>query len=158
MCARFDTATGATASTSFNAAFCLSSTPVTSLRPTTSVWMLLPLVLMKPAMSDKQKAALNEVLAVAPVAVSNLAHTYNPVSGTLDTRDNLGGAQNPLDPAVLCSALASTGQLAKLPVTGTIVQTCQAIAKTLGGLPVIGGGITSGGGLVGLPPLPGLGG
>lgn len=104
---------------------------------------------------DKQKAALNEVLAVAPVAVSNLAHTYNPVSGTLDTRDNLGGAQNPLDPAVLCSALSSTGQLAKLPATGTIVQTCQAIAKTLGGLPVIGGGITSGGGLIGLPSLGG---
>ncbi len=100
---------------------------------------------------DKQKAALNEILAVAPVAISNLNHTYNPVSGTLDTRDNLGGTQNPLDPAVICSALATL----KTPVTGTIKQTCDAIAKVLGGLPVLGGGITSGGGLIGLPPLGG---
>ena len=28
---------------------------------------------------NKQKAALNEILAVAPVALANLAHTYNPV-------------------------------------------------------------------------------
>ena len=62
-------------------------------------------------MLDKQKAALNEILAVAPVAVSNLAHTYNPSSGTLDTRDNLGGTQNLLDPAVICSALTATGNL-----------------------------------------------
>ncbi|MGI8667605.1 MAG: MCE family protein [Jatrophihabitans sp.] len=104
---------------------------------------------------DKQKAALNEILAVAPVAVSNLAHTYNPVSGTLDTRDNLGGTQNPLDPAVICSALQTTGNLAKLPATSTIVQTCTAIAKVLGGLPVLGGPLTSGGGLIGLPSLGG---
>lgn len=102
---------------------------------------------------DKQKAALNEILAVAPVAVSNLNHTYNPVSGTLDTRDNLGGTQNPLDPAVICSALTATKNL---PLTGTIADTCAAIAKVLGGLPVLGGATTSGGGL--LPPLPPLGG
>ncbi|MDQ2957070.1 MAG: MCE family protein [Actinomycetota bacterium] len=105
---------------------------------------------------DKQKAALNEILAVAPVAISNLNHTYNPVSGTLDTRDNLGGNQNPLDPAVICSALSATGNLAKLPVTGTIVQTCNAISKVLGGLPPLSGPST--GGLPGLPGLPGLGG
>lgn len=103
---------------------------------------------------DKQKAALNEILAVAPVAVSNLSHTYNPVSGTLDTRDNLGSTQNPLDPSVICSALVATGNLAKLPATSTIVQTCNAIAKVLGGLPPLGGSLPGTGGL-GLPPLGG---
>ncbi|HJQ02781.1 MAG TPA: MCE family protein [Jatrophihabitans sp.] len=101
---------------------------------------------------DKQKAALNEILAVAPVALSDLNHTYNSVSGTLDSRDNLGGTQNPLDPAVICSALVATGNL---PAAGTITQTCQAIAKVLGGLPPLGG---TGGGLPGLPSLPSLGG
>lgn len=101
---------------------------------------------------DKQKAALNEILAVAPVAISNLNHTYNPTSGTLDTRDNLGGTQNPLDPAVICSALTATGHL---PAAGTIAQTCAAISKVLGGLPVLGGPASSLGGLLGLPPLGG---
>lgn len=100
---------------------------------------------------NKQKAALNEVLAVAPVALSNLNHTYNPTAGTLDTRDNLGGTQNPLDPAVICFALSVTKNL---PAGGTIAQTCAAIAKVLGGLPVLGG--TPGSGLpIGLPPLGG---
>jgi phospholipid/cholesterol/gamma-HCH transport system substrate-binding protein len=100
---------------------------------------------------DKQKAALNEILAVAPVAISNLNHTYDPVSGTLDTRDNLGGIQNPLDPAAICAALTATKNL---PASGTITQTCAAIAKVLGGLPVLGG--ATGGGLpIGLPPLGG---
>jgi len=102
---------------------------------------------------NHQKAAINEILAVAPVAVSNLAHTYNPVSGTLDTRDNMGGLQNPLDPAVICSALVSTGHL---PKTGTIAETCAQIAKVLGGLPALGGnGLPSGGPLI---PIPSLGG
>jgi len=100
---------------------------------------------------DKQKAALNEVLVEAPVALSNLNHTYNAGSGTLDTRDNLGGTQNPLDPAVLCSALSATKNL---PASGTIADTCAAIAKVLGGLPVVGG--TPAPGLpIGLPPLGG---
>jgi phospholipid/cholesterol/gamma-HCH transport system substrate-binding protein len=99
---------------------------------------------------NRQKAALNEILAVAPVAVSNLTHTYNPVSGTLDTRDNLGGLNNPLDPANICAALTAAG-----PLTGSVKTTCAAIAKLLGGLPTLGGIITGGGGVVGLPPLGG---
>jgi phospholipid/cholesterol/gamma-HCH transport system substrate-binding protein len=102
---------------------------------------------------NNQKAALNEIFAVAPVAVSNLAHTYNPSSGTLDTRDNMGGLQNPLDPAVICSALVTTGHL---PSSGVIAETCQQIAKVLGGLPVLtGNGLPSGGPLIPLPPLGG---
>jgi phospholipid/cholesterol/gamma-HCH transport system substrate-binding protein len=104
---------------------------------------------------DKQKAALNEVLAVAPVALSNLNHTYNSSSGTLDTRDNLGGTQNPLDPAVICAALSATKNL---PASGTIADTCAAIAKVIGGLPVLGG-TPGAGSLPGLPGgLPPLGG
>ena len=98
---------------------------------------------------NHQKAALNEVLAAAPVAVSNLAHTYNPVSGTLDTRDNIGGLANPLDPAVICSALTSLNKLGD--PNGTIAKTCGQIAKVLGGLPILGGG---GNGLPGGSPLP----
>ncbi len=99
---------------------------------------------------NKQKAALNEVLAVAPVALANLNHTYNAQGGTLDTRDNLGGLANPLDPAVICSALSATKNL---PASGTIADTCAAIAKVLGGLPPLGG--TPGLPPVGLPPLGG---
>jgi len=99
---------------------------------------------------NKQKAALNEVLAVAPVALENLNHTYNPKSGTLDTRDNLGGLANPLDPAVICSALSATKNL---PASGTIADTCAAIAKVIGGLPPLGG--TPGLPPIGLPPLGG---
>jgi phospholipid/cholesterol/gamma-HCH transport system substrate-binding protein len=38
----------------------------------------------------KQRRALDEILGVAPTALSNLFHTYNPNTGTLDTRANLG--------------------------------------------------------------------
>jgi virulence factor Mce-like protein len=105
-----------------------------------------------------QKAALNETLHVAPVALSNLVHAYNPTSGTLDTRANLG---NLADPALICSALSKTGQLPVLG--GTIKQTCDALAKLLGGLPPLPGlgGPGTGAGLPtlpGLPALPGLGG
>ena len=85
---------------------------------------------------DKQKAALNEILAVAPVALSNLNHTYNPKSGTLDTRDNLGGLANPLDPAVICSALTPPRTCRPAAPSPT---TCAAIAKVLGGLPPLSG-------------------
>ena len=38
----------------------------------------------------KQRAALDETLGVAPTALTNLFHTYNPKTGTLDTRTNIG--------------------------------------------------------------------
>lgn len=38
----------------------------------------------------KQRAALDETLDAAPIALSNLFHTYNPSTGTLDTRSNFG--------------------------------------------------------------------
>lgn len=59
----------------------------------------------------KQRAALDQTLGVAPLALSNLFHTYNPNTGTLDTRTNLGENVSDLEnnPAlVLCSMLAQT--------------------------------------------------
>lgn len=38
----------------------------------------------------RQRKALDETLTDAPVALANLYHTYNPRTGTLDTRANLG--------------------------------------------------------------------
>jgi phospholipid/cholesterol/gamma-HCH transport system substrate-binding protein len=90
-----------------------------------------------------QRAALEELLTVAPTGLSNLQNAYNPAAGTLDTRNN---AQGPQDPAsLLCSVLRTTGDdhgsctdlkklfdsLPKLPsappATGTV-------DKTLGGI------------------------
>jgi phospholipid/cholesterol/gamma-HCH transport system substrate-binding protein len=54
----------------------------------------------------KQRGALDEILHVAPLALNNLALTYNPQAGTLDTRSNQGelGQQLTANPAAfLCS-------------------------------------------------------
>ncbi len=53
----------------------------------------------------RQRDALDEILHVAPGALNNLALTYNPQAGTLDTRSNFGESINQLeaDPAAfLC--------------------------------------------------------
>lgn len=61
----------------------------------------------------KQQRALIEVLDVAPLALSNLNLSYNPASGTTDTRDN---AMGPYDPAqFVCKLLAETLPVAQLP-------------------------------------------
>ncbi|MEU5593247.1 MCE family protein [Streptomyces sp. NPDC020298] len=54
-----------------------------------------------------QRAALDELLRVAPTGLSNLNNAYNPSSGTLDTRDNAQQAQDPA--SLLCSVLRTTG-------------------------------------------------
>ncbi|MFF3325326.1 MCE family protein [Streptomyces sp. NPDC002889] len=54
-----------------------------------------------------QRAALAELLEVAPAGLSNLQNAYNPSSGTLDTRNNLEQSQDPA--ALLCSLLRTTG-------------------------------------------------
>jgi phospholipid/cholesterol/gamma-HCH transport system substrate-binding protein len=56
----------------------------------------------------KQRAALEETLVNAPIALNNLALTYNPQAGTLDTNANLGSLPGNIgsDPAlVLCTAI-----------------------------------------------------
>jgi phospholipid/cholesterol/gamma-HCH transport system substrate-binding protein len=99
----------------------------------------------------KQKSALDETLAVAPTALANLGHTYNPSSGTLDTRANLDSLA---DPAVICGTLQALGQLPTL-LTDPITKTCVAIATqlktTLDGLAKLVSGITDS-----LPTIPGI--
>lgn len=56
----------------------------------------------------KQRAALDEVLGTAPLALNNLALTYNPQAGTLDTNANIGslGDEIQSNPGlVLCTFL-----------------------------------------------------
>jgi phospholipid/cholesterol/gamma-HCH transport system substrate-binding protein len=85
----------------------------------------------------KQRAALAETLKVAPLTLSNLFHTYNPVTGTLDTRANVGEFLNQLtsDPGTfLC------GILNQADAGGT---SCKLVKQALKGLPK-------------LPTVPGL--
>jgi ABC-type transporter Mla subunit MlaD len=64
----------------------------------------------------QQRTALAEVLEVAPAALGNLAHAYNPDFGTLDTRDNGLGSANA--EVVVCGALYQLGRIkpSDLPV------------------------------------------
>jgi virulence factor Mce-like protein len=57
----------------------------------------------------QQRSALAEVLEVAPAALGNLAHAYNPDYGTLDTRDNGLGAANA--EVVVCGVLFQLGRV-----------------------------------------------
>ncbi|HET8595753.1 MAG TPA: MCE family protein, partial [Intrasporangium sp.] len=51
----------------------------------------------------RNRDALSEVLDNAPVALSNLQNAYHPQTGTLDTRNNAKGLDDPL--LLLCSIL-----------------------------------------------------
>ncbi len=68
----------------------------------------------------KQRTNLEEVLAVAPLALNNLYLAYNPQAGTLDTNANVSNVENQLinDPTlVLCTVVNSvdpTGALCDL--------------------------------------------
>ncbi|NUQ97901.1 MAG: MCE family protein [Streptomyces sp.] len=94
-----------------------------------------------------QRAALDELLRVAPTGMSNLNNAYNPSSGTLDTRNNAQQAQDPA--SLLCSILQTTGDgggknpdckqlkklfdsLPELPTQGTAVT--GTVDRTLGGI------------------------
>jgi virulence factor Mce-like protein len=71
----------------------------------------------------QQRQALAEVLDVAPAALGNLAHAYNPDYGTLDTRDNSAGSTAP--EVIVCQILAATGRVTiqNLPVPGVATPT-----------------------------------
>ena len=57
----------------------------------------------------RQRDALDEILHTAPAALNNLALTYNPQAGTLDTRANVGELVHQLsaDPATYLCGLTS---------------------------------------------------
>jgi phospholipid/cholesterol/gamma-HCH transport system substrate-binding protein len=57
----------------------------------------------------KQRNALDETLRDAPVALNNLALTYNPQAGTLDTNANIGELANQIgaDPTTLICGFLS---------------------------------------------------
>ncbi|ATW52931.1 mammalian cell entry protein [Streptomyces peucetius subsp. caesius ATCC 27952] len=95
-----------------------------------------------------QRAALAELMDVAPTGLSNLQNAYNPSSGTLDTRNNPDHPQDPA--ALLCSLLKTTGDaggknpdcaeldklfdsLPKVPHAGPVSGTGQ-VDRTLGGI------------------------
>lgn len=97
----------------------------------------------------KQRANLEEVLAVAPLALNNLYLTYNPQAGTLDTNANVGNVEQQLinDPGlVLCTVVNSidpTGALCDLvqataprpaALAGSASVAPQVADPTLGGL------------------------
>jgi len=97
----------------------------------------------------KQRANLEEVLAVAPLALNNLYLTYNPQAGTLDTNANVGNVVQQLinDPGlVLCTVVNSidpTGALCDLvqaaaprpaALAGSASVAPQVADPTLGGL------------------------
>lgn len=57
----------------------------------------------------KQRAALDETLRDAPLALNNLYLTYNPQAGTLDTRSNQGAVEGQLEnnpDVVLCTIVS----------------------------------------------------
>ncbi len=59
----------------------------------------------------RQRVALDETLATAPLALNNLALTFNPEAGTLDTTANVGELVGQLenDPGTfLCAAVENT--------------------------------------------------
>ncbi|MEO6510986.1 MAG: MCE family protein [Nocardioides sp.] len=77
----------------------------------------------------KQRDALDEILSAGPVALNNLALTYNPQAGTLDTRANIQelGNQITSDPATLLCGIVNQADQA-----GDV---CNAIKDVLGKLP-----------------------
>lgn len=68
----------------------------------------------------RQRAALDEILQAGPLALTNLYHTYNPQTATLDTNANLGNLAHELTSnpgAVLCALVSpadSGGDLCNL--------------------------------------------
>jgi ABC-type transporter Mla subunit MlaD len=134
----------------------------------------------------RQRDALAQVLDVAPAALGNLSHAYNPDYGTLDTRDNSAGSTNA--EVVVCQVLAATGniqipaglnvndltQLLQLPPVGQVCARILSGDLNADGNPddvngdgkpdlqqimqaIYGGGGAGGGNPVGLPPVGGQG-
>jgi phospholipid/cholesterol/gamma-HCH transport system substrate-binding protein len=119
----------------------------------------------------KEQGSLDETLAVAPVALANLVHAYDPNSGTIDERTNLDSLT---DPSQVCGLLQgivtddhiSGGLLGGLlgnllgPLSTQISQACSAVSNGIkaaggSGLPDLTGPLGSLLGGVTLPQIPG---
>jgi hypothetical protein len=77
----------------------------------------------------KQKAALNESLTTAPLAMSNLNNSYNGASGTLDQRAMFNELNQPPLVAVCKLLDQSTPQQVPLEVSSA----CDALRPVLAG-------------------------
>jgi phospholipid/cholesterol/gamma-HCH transport system substrate-binding protein len=104
----------------------------------------------------KQRAAIDQILQIAPTALANLFHTYNPSTGTLDTRTNINETVNGItaDPAkFLCSVidqqnknaskacdalkqipLPRAGALSSSSTGGTGTRQVELVDRSLGGI------------------------
>lgn len=78
----------------------------------------------------KQKAALNESLTAAPLALGNLQNVYNASSGTLDTRANINELNQP--PLVMVCKLLDQTNPADVPPN--LVQACQELQGVVDGV------------------------
>jgi virulence factor Mce-like protein len=76
-----------------------------------------------------QRAALSEVLDIAPVALSNIINSYNGSSGTLDARADLNELAQP--PIVMVCNLIRQGTPNNLPQV--LADTCDGLAPVLQG-------------------------
>ncbi|MGN6607397.1 MAG: MCE family protein [Jatrophihabitans sp.] len=92
----------------------------------------------------REKQSLNEALAIAPYALANIVHAYQPDLGVIATRGNLASLT---DPGQLCQVFAdlSAGQLKSL-LGDILAPVYSACTQVLSKLP---GGLT-------LPTIPGL--
>ena len=84
----------------------------------------------------QQKAALNESLSAAPLALGNLQNSYNAASGTLDTRAVFNELREP--PLVsVCRMVKQPAQGTPLQLPSNVLDACNAIKPVLDGkLPV----------------------
>ncbi len=75
----------------------------------------------------KQREALKEIMDVAPLALNNLAVAYNPLTGTLDQRSNMGENIKQLehDPALFLCTLVNEADRSG--------QACDAIQRAVDG-------------------------
>lgn len=74
----------------------------------------------------RQQSSLRETLAVAPIALANITHSYNPSIGALGTRSNLSSLTNPVQ---FCALLSETGILGKNPVGSLVNQLGKSVFK-----------------------------
>jgi phospholipid/cholesterol/gamma-HCH transport system substrate-binding protein len=84
----------------------------------------------------RNRDALSEVLDNAPVALSNLQNAYHPQTGTLDTRNNAKGLDDPL--LLLCSILTGPTHTGNTKLCGSLKA---AVLPLLPQLPALPGGV-----------------